>query len=618
MEEFNTRDFQLYEKCRNFCAKTRNMFSETDDNYRFYNGDQWKGLETGGLINPVSFNFIKPVVKYKTNVVNSNGYGIVFSPNNFDNELFQVEMTEICEQLNEYISIVWEQKGVDSIGREIIRDACINSEGIMYLNYDLDEGEIKPELINKTNVFYSNENNSNIQDQEYILITYRRSVNSVKEEAKANGIPEDKIRLITDDSDTQYQAGEDSKEELDHMVLVVHKFFKKNGTIWHRKSTRDVVIQEEQDTGMKIYPIAHFVWEEVKGSARGTGEVKNLIPNQIETNKTLLKRLICVTMTAFPKLVIDTEKIGNAESVMNVGTAIETRGQTVDDVRKVAGYLTPAGMSADITNIQNELMEVTRDLSGAGDSVVGDVNPERASGQAILAVKQASEQSLTEHIVRYKDFLQDVARIIFEMWQTYTEEENGKKIVVKEDLAKVEENNNAVEHLNEDINQEVLKANTGESEDIVDIKSNNNDIDKKEVYVQKVIPKEIIEKLKVNIKIDISPNSAFDKFAREQCIENLLKSQIITFEEYAKYLPPDSVMPKDVLTNILRDRKEAEAKINALDMKAELKKQEIEEGLNRAPLEAVLSSSAVAANVSQSLTLACIASVSSGSIPRYC
>ena len=89
-----TGEWALYEKGKDFLSK-KNVYEETDKVYRFYNGDQWKGVESG-VISPITYNIIKPIVKYKTGVINGNGYGVVFSPNNFEDARFQVKMSDLC------------------------------------------------------------------------------------------------------------------------------------------------------------------------------------------------------------------------------------------------------------------------------------------------------------------------------------------------------------------------------------------------------------------------------------------------------------------------------------------------------------------------------------------
>lgn len=600
MDNINTtNEWNLYLKGRDFLSK-KNVYNDTDKAYRFYNGDQWRGIKNG-VIQPITYNIIKPIVKYKVGVINGNGYSIVFSPNNFDDERFQIEMTDLCEQINEYIAILWEKKKVNASTRSVLKDACIIGEGVIYLNYDIETEEIETEVIDKNNILYENENNSDINEQEYILIVSRKSLQTVRRMAKnnrelgLNSLDDEAISNIVADSDTKEQAGDESKEELHHMVTVVSKFYKNDdtGTIWVKKSTRDAVIEEDRDLMLKKYPIAHFIWEELKGSARGMGEVINLIPNQIEINKTATRRSLAVMTSAYPKLVIDRKRISNPDSITKVGSAIFTDDQTVDDVRQVAGYLTPANISSDSQIFQDELINNTQELAGAGDSVTGQINPERASGQAILAVQQSSEQSLTEQVIRFKDFLENIAEIIFEMWKVYTPAE-GKKIIVKESLNELKskpensipeiENTNPYaqqmetdeEQQSDELNYKIIENQVGYGQNLDNLEPDTKDIDDKDVYISRTIPKEMIEKLEVNIKIDVSPNTPFDKYARESSLENLMTNGLISFEEYAKYLPADSSMPKEILTNILRDRQQNEAKINKIEQMASEKKAEMD------------------------------------------
>ena len=67
-----TSIWNLFEKGRNF-NRMRNVFSDTDRNYRMYNGNQWHGLKVKG-IEPIQLNIIKPIVKYKVATMNNNLY----------------------------------------------------------------------------------------------------------------------------------------------------------------------------------------------------------------------------------------------------------------------------------------------------------------------------------------------------------------------------------------------------------------------------------------------------------------------------------------------------------------------------------------------------------------
>ena len=164
-------------------------------------------------------------------------------------------------------------------------------------------------------------------------------------------------------------------------------------------------------------------------------------------------------------------------------------------------------MSPDVKQFLDDLIQVTRDLAGAGDIATGNVNPEDASGRAILAVQQASQSPMTEQKESYKTFVEDIARI----WLEYL-------IVHSVDGIKMEQ-----------------EVDTGDGE--------------KQIQVV-TVPQTVLEQLQATVKIDITPKSVYDKFAQEQTIENLLSQGLLRadrvgeLEIYEKLLDDDSVAPK--------------------------------------------------------------------------
>ena len=105
----------LYEKGRNYHRLT-GIYTDTDRNYRMYNGNQWGGAKLGD-VEPVQKNFIKPIVKYKVGVVHDNLYAINFSSMNFENKEFRKEAEKICEMLNKKAARIWEKDKMNFKGR---------------------------------------------------------------------------------------------------------------------------------------------------------------------------------------------------------------------------------------------------------------------------------------------------------------------------------------------------------------------------------------------------------------------------------------------------------------------------------------------------------------------
>lgn len=524
-----TEVWQLFEHGRNF-LRQMHVYRDTDRNYQFYNGNQWEGAKLDG-IEQVQYNFIETIVDYKLGKINANLWGINFSSDNFEKE-FRPMAERTCELLNKKAAKVWERDKMDGKIRLFTEDAAVNSEGIIYADFDMESQNPINEVLNKCDVHYGNEQSEDIQTQPYILISKRVSVIEAQDFARANGASEEEVRYIVGDKDNWESAGEDAKWEKDPMCTVVTKMWKENGTVWFSKATKYLEIQEATDSGLTLYPLVHFLWKHKKGSSRGEGEVKYLIPNQIEENKTLARTVLSIKQTAYPQKVADTSRIANPSAISQVGGIIKTNG-AVDNVANIFGYVQPAQMSSDVPKLMADLISVTREIRNASDIATGGVNPEDASGRAILAVQQASEQPLSKQTYGVRDAIEDLARIWLDMWTIYTPEGMS-------------------------LEEEKIDSVTGEE------------------YVQIVeIPATVLENLKGVVKVDITPKSAYDKYAQEVSIENLLKAgyfnaqRLSELKTYVQLLDDDSVMPKAKLEEAITYMEEEQMKIAQIQAQAQ-------------------------------------------------
>jgi hypothetical protein len=533
LEEIKETDiWTFYDQAINYC-RLIGMYGDTDVNYRMYNGDQWYGLKVKG-IEKVQYNFIKPIVKYKTGIVLTNLYAINYSSENFENQEFRKSGEKICKLLNKRAARIWEHDYMDLKLRLVVKDSAINDEGVMYVRYDDEKKQPVNEVINKNDIYFGNENDSEIQNQPYILIKQRKPVSEVKEIAENNGVSPEKINYIMGDLENIEEAGEAAKYEKDNMCTLVTKMYKKDGKVYFAQGTRYVDIKKETDTGLTYYPVAHLLWEEKKGSARGEGEVRYLIPNQLETNKTAMRRALTVKNTAFPQKIANMAKIVNPSALDEVGGTIKTNGGvSVDDVSKIFAYVNPAQMSPDVKALQEELIQSTRELAGAGEIATGQINPESASGRAILAVQQAAQQPLTEHLQYTKAFCEDLARIWLDMITVY---------------------NDSIE-----LEDEIEDPQTGE----------------KISQIVK-IPKVSLEELQAVVKVDITPKGAFDKYAQEMSIENLLTNGFFSVQRlpelklYLDCLDDDANMPKQRILEVITRAEMEQQKIAQMNAQAQI------------------------------------------------
>lgn len=515
--------WNYYEKGVDWHNKNR-IYSDTEKFYNMFEGRQWSGIESGNETLSM-YNFIQPVCEYKIAMIAMQNMSINYSPLNSGEG--QDVYRQACELLNEYAASKWELKKMDSKAWEIVKQACIGGDSYLFFyNKDLDA-----QIIDRTNIYLSDEQNPDIQKQKYILIYERRFVDDVKEDARANGIPEDQISLIVGDDDTDNLPQNVKDNEVktgDKCSCLLYLTKKKLPApfadeygVYIARSTQTVIYQPEQPNmgmqdgqpvgkGITLYPIVNFLWSTKRYSARGIGEVEPLVNNQINANKLLARRELNAKICGFPKPVYNAQMIGNPEDVDKIGVGIKVNGN-VAKIREAFDYVTAEPMSTDVKALQDELIDRPRNLASAGDYAMGDIDPEKASGAAIVAVKDQQAIATTGTSAAYKQFDEDIAAIWLDTWVAYNP--NGLTVEIEQDGQLVEQ----------------------------------------------VIPAEVLQQLKVNIRIDISPTNPYSKFALQQQIDNLVASPIFAdtqlLDEYHDLLEDDNPI-KGKIDDLLDKRNE--------------------------------------------------------------
>lgn len=537
--------WQLYSDAQSY-ARLIGMYEDTDRNFRMYNGNQWEGVKVKD-IELVQLNFIKTIVKYKVGTINQNLWAINFSAENFENRAFMEVATKVCELLNKKAAKIWEKNNMDYYLRALSKISAINDESIAYFDYDRIENIPLLEILAKNDVYYGNENDSNIQKQPYILTKQRMPVIKARELAEKYGVPNEKLNLIVGDMETAEESGEAAKYEKDDMVTVLTKLYKKEGKVYYSKATRFVEIKKETNSTLELYPLEHLIWEEKEGSARGVGEVRGLIPNQLEVNKTLMRRALVAKNTAYPQKAINTEYITNPNDLNKVGAILKFKGKEVTDINKVFATTQPAQMSTDVKQLQQDLIDITRALAGASESATGEVRADEASGKAILAVQQASQMPLVEQISTLKNFVEGIARIWLDMIIKYNQK--GMKL-----------------------EESVIDPLTGEETiQVVDI------------------PASVMQELKASVKVDVTPASAYDRYAQEVSLENLLKNgyfspqMIGQLKIYVRALPDNSTMPKQKILEIIKEQEQEQQRIAQMNAQAQQMMQQAKSFLGQDP-----------------------------------
>lgn len=475
---------------------TRNGFYERTEECRgFYEGDQWRNLPTDGERLPI-YNIIEPIVKYKTAVVAQNAMTVNYSFDASDHPELSAIATQAAELLNRNARILWEQNQMDQKCWEAVEDGCVS--GASYLYFYMQSGKLKGELLDGTNLIFGDEQAQELEDQPYILIVRRRPVRQVQAEARANGIPEEEIARILPDREAVALGRSLQENRLDEKCISILKFYKKDGNVCFVQSTRDCLYHPETVLeGVGRYPIAPFIWARRKDSCRGRGAAEGLIANQISINKNLVRMDIAIKRFAFPKLVYNAPRIQNVEDIEKIGASIAVDDPNVR-IGELISYVQPAGINSMAYNFMNSMISTTRELSGAGDVATGQINPEQASGAAIVAVREAANMNLNFAVSQFTRFVEDVALIWYELIRAY----HPVSLTVE----------------------------------------------------GQTIPGKLLRLLQPRVRIDLSPANPFSKYAQEQSLQNLLNAGLITFAEYVEALDEDANAPKEKLRTLLSNR----------------------------------------------------------------
>lgn len=544
--------WRRYEKGKEYIDK-KNLLRRSNMCWNFFVGKQWEGIEADGEELPF-FNYIHPNVMRKVTTIYTNRMAVNYS--DLDG---RTELQPIYEKLSEMFSAKWEKANEDTLCRRTLKHACITGDGLQYFP----TGDVEDvQILNNTDVLYGDESEPNIQRQPYIIIQERRNVEDVKRMARENGVSEQDIALITPDRDTEHTLG--NIDEVEHSgsndsmkVTMITHFEKKRQKVtrmvWTEKDgertgtlveagerevvyiarcTKNVLIEEErpieaspslideangkQGRALSLYPIIKLSWEEYPNDARGVSQVEGLIPNQILINKTLARRSMTIKNTAYPRMAYKEDMITNPDDLQKVGMPIAVSQGDATSVSQAISYLHPAQSNGEPKALTDDLLEITQELSGSGDTTMGNIDLQRVAASAIVAVNDQAQSMHDDTVANLQLFVEDMANLWVELWQVFSP--NGLSVITQQK--------------------------------VVDPDGQTREID-----IPTTITAEQLDQIKPKTRIDVSKDNSFTREAQQQVIDGLLEKQHISLEEWTELATDTSPVPKHALETILERRK---------------------------------------------------------------
>ena len=422
MNDSLSKTWLQYEAGKNYKRRIA-LYRTVRENERFYRGDQWYMMESGNLPRPV-FNVVKRVVDYlvcsvvpeKVDIFYSNEY----IPHLKDGTISQ----STCKMLTANARYRWEKSKMDAKLYRVAFDAAISGDGVLYCYWKNDEngdgnyvGDIQTDVVDSVNVFVADVNKNDIQSQDYIILSGRASVHSLRQEARANGISDKEIvKIVADKADDSERAGDYAFAELEgqdeEKATYLIKFWREDGRVCFEKSTRNCVINRIK-TPATLYPVAYFNWQAIKNSFHGASAVSSMIANQKYINRAYAMVMKHMGDTAFSKVIYDKSKI--PEWSNEVGEAIAAIGATnVSDAVSVLGV---GKLQDDYLDFLASVVASTKEMNGATETALGNVNPQNTS--AILAIQAVSQIPLKLIRAALYQCIEDLANIWADMVLSY-------------------------------------------------------------------------------------------------------------------------------------------------------------------------------------------------------
>lgn len=410
-----------YQKCVGYKANLE-LFDKVERNEAFYIGEQWKGLENVTDLDKPVVNFLGRVVGYFISTITTDRIGV-------NCKLFNTPKDDESEKIIKIIDAQIEQAievcELNGLAKDFVRFCAVDGDigAHIYMDPDAPSGQkatglVAVEPISNLDICFGDRQELNVEKQPWIIIASRMSVCELKEKLRSK----EKSEGVTADS-APYE-GEIAQKDDSERVTVLTKYFKRGGVVWCYQCTQGVEITAETEMGYKRYPVAWWTWEPVKDSYHGQAAITTLIPNQIAINKAYAMAWKQQRDLAFQKILYNKHIFPDGFS--NRIGAIGVDGDPKEAAMVISGS---ADIPASTIPMIKAMMTDTKDMMGASDAALGNVNPDNTS--AIIAVQQATAVPLELKKRAFQQFIEDIVRSMLDI---ITEDYGERSIVVSDAL----------------------------------------------------------------------------------------------------------------------------------------------------------------------------------------
>ena len=403
---------------------SENLYDIVKTNENYYAGDQWRGVEGKNLPKPV-LNFIEQLVDVKISTLMANELTIHRYADDIAND--KSRATLAAKAFNLMDKKNWDRVKMEAMNERMLLNASLSGMGASYWYWDNDikygnehrtQGDFKGEVIDSINLYVANPNDEEIQSQDWIILSYRKTIAQIKAEAELNGIKDIEIKGDDETTNEGFSKAENEQEQDGkNNATVLLRLWKKEGKVWACKTVGEEYIQKPFNTELSIYPIAIMQWKIRKRFIYGNAEITHIIANQQHINKMEAMRQLHAQLMAIPKVGYNRNMIAGFTNA--VGGIIPINAPSGENISNAIHYWQPSQMTIDVDKSIESTIQKTREFKGINDNVTGAARAENTS--AIIAQQRAAGVPLESIKRRFWQYLEDVAII----WlQFYVEKYN--------------------------------------------------------------------------------------------------------------------------------------------------------------------------------------------------
>lgn len=517
--------WKLYTEAQEFNDKIK-LDDTVKVNENMFIGKQWEGV-TANNLPTTQLNIIKRTVMFKVATICSDSLKV----NATALDVSGNEVVEPAKIVTEQFDALMEQNGIVRLMRQFTRDAAVRGDGCLYTYWNDDlrtgakkgdtfiRGGIETEVIQNTRVYFGDPNDNRVQKQPWIIIRSMLTVKEAQRRAEKNGSKNWEEIKSDEDDKAQDDIKKTGKRVTDLLLLWRDP---ESEEVYGYEFTKNVVIREPFSLGIKRYPLVWLNWDYVQDNYHGQAEVTGMIPNQIAYNKIWAATILCIMMTAWPKVVYDPTRIKSWSN--QIGVAIKAPGGDVSNVAKV---IEAAPISPQVYQYMQGFVEQTQQSMGVTSVALGDTRPDNTS--AIIALQRAAATPMELTKLDLYDAVEELFRIYLEfMASNY-----GKRTVYTQTPPKVQE---AVDF--------AAQIDPG-------------------VEVQSSIPVEFdfgtLKDIHMSLKLDVGASSYFSEIASMQTLDNLFKMKAITAVQFLERVPAGYVKDREKLIQELKESQSMQA-----------------------------------------------------------